>query len=200
MNDRRNFLRTPAAVVFGAAMVSRARAAAVPHPPSTTPPDTAAPPPPPNVPPLEESDRSNPTSLRERMERHRRSPVCASCHSKMDPLGFAMEHFDAIGRWRESDGGAPINATIEWGGATVDSPRAFREALLASGDEFVRTVTEKLLTYAIGRGLDYPDAPTVRAIVRDLKRDDLRWSSLVRAVVASDPFQMRRGPTPEPSV
>jgi len=152
------------------------------------------PPPPPNVPPLAENDRRQPTSLRERMEQHRASPVCASCHARMDPLGFALEHFDAIGRWRETDGGAEIDATITWKGETVDSPRAFREALLASGDEFIRTVTEKLMTYALGRGVDYYDAPTVRRIVRDLARDEYRWSSLVLGIVASDAFQMRRSP------
>ena len=153
------------------------------------------PPPPPNVPPLEESDRSNPTSLRERMEQHRRSPVCASCHRRMDPLGFAMEHFDAIGRWRETDGGAAIDATITLSGATIDSPRTLREALLREGDhEFIRTVTEKLLIYALGRGVAYYDEPTIRQIVRDMGRDDNRWSSLVQAIVASEPFQMRRSP------
>ena len=152
------------------------------------------PPPPPNVPPLAESDRRAPTSLRERMEQHRSNPVCASCHARMDPLGFAMEHFDAIGRWRENDGGADINATITWKGDTIDSPRAFREALLASGDEFMRTVAEKLMIYALGRGVDYYDQPTLRRIVRSLEQDDYRWSSLVLGLVASDSFQMRRAP------
>ena len=155
------------------------------------------PPPPPNVPPLPESDRARPTSLRERMEQHRSSPVCSSCHARMDPLGFAMEHFDAVGRWRDSDGGAAINATIEWNGATIDSPRAFREALLATGHEFVHTVVEKMMIYALGRGLDYYDAPTLRRIVRDLEHDDYRWSSLVLGVVASDQFLMRRAPEAE---
>ena len=109
-------------------------------------------------------------------------------------LGFAMEHFDAIGRWRETDGGAAINATIELDGATIDSLRGFREALLSQGDEFVRTVTDKLLTYALGRGVDYYDAPTVRRLVRQLKQDDYRWSSLVQGIVASEPFQKRRVP------
>ena len=149
------------------------------------------PPPPPNVPPLAENDRRQPTSLRERMEQHRASPVCASCHARMDPLGFAMEHFDAIGRWRERDGGAAINATITWNGDTIDSPRAFREALLASGDEFMRTVTEKLMIYALGRGVDYYDAPVLRGIVRELDRSDGAWSSLILGIVTSDPFQMR---------
>jgi len=149
------------------------------------------PPPPPNVPPLAENDRRQPTSLRERMEQHRASPVCASCHARMDPLGFAMEHFDAIGRWRERDGGAEINATITWNGDTIDSPRAFREALLASGDEFMHTVTERLMTYALGRGVDYYDAPVLRGIVRELDRSDDRWSSLILGIVTSGPFQMR---------
>ena len=153
------------------------------------------PPPPPNVPPLEESDpQGTPTSLRERMEQHRSNPVCASCHAKIDPLGFAMEHFDAIGRWRETDAGAAIDATVDWDGQRVDSPRAFREALLGRGTEFVRTVTEKLLTYALGRGVDYYDAPTVRQLVRDLEKDDYRWSSLVAGIVGSAPFQMRQVP------
>ena len=119
----------------------------------------------------------------------------------MDPLGFAMEHFDAIGRWREDDGGAEINSTIELSGRTIDSPRALREALLAEGDrEFIRTVVEKLLIYALGRGVDYYDAPVIRRITRELEDEDYRWSSLVSAVVASDQFQMRRAPRPEERV
>ena len=159
------------------------------------------PPPPANVPPLEENDRGNPTSLRERMELHRSSPVCASCHRRMDPLGFAMENFDAIGRWREDDGGAEINSTIELSGRTIDSPRAFREALLAEGDnEFIQAVVEKLLIYALGRGVDYYDAPAMRRITRELADDGYRWSSLVSKVVASDQFRMRRAPLPEDGV
>ena len=153
------------------------------------------PPPPPNVPPLAENDRANPTSLRERMEQHRASPVCASCHRRMDPLGFAMENFDAIGRWRETDGGAEINSTITLSGRTIDSPRALREALLVEGhNEFIRTVTEKLLTYALGRGVGHHDAPTIRRIVHDIADDDFRWSALVQAVVESQQFRMRRAP------
>jgi len=154
------------------------------------------PPPPPNVPPLPANDMAKPTSLRERMQQHRANPVCASCHTKMDPLGFSMEHFDAVGRWRETDGGAPIDATITLDESRVDSPQAFREALLGRGDEFVHTVTEKLLTYALGRGVEYYDAPTVRQLVRELARDDYRWSSLVLGIVKSAPFQMRRAASP----
>ena len=151
--------------------------------------------PPPNVPPLEENDPvGEPTSLREKMEQHRGNPVCASCHAMIDPLGFALEHFDAIGQWRETDGGASINATIDWQGQTIDSPRAFREALVGQGTTFVHTVTEKLLTYALGRGLDYRDAPTVRRLIRDLAENDYRWSSLIEGIVGSTPFRMRQAP------
>ena len=147
--------------------------------------------PPPNVPPLPENDgQSAPTSLREKMEQHRSNPVCATCHANLDPLGFALENFDAVGRWRENDGGAPIDASITWNGANIDGPASFRDALLAhSEEEFVRTVAEKLLTFALGRGLTYLDAPTVRTIVRDAARHDYRWSSLVLGIVRSAPFQ-----------
>ena len=149
--------------------------------------------PPPNVPPLEENDPAGePTSLRAKMEQHRGNPVCASCHAMIDPLGFALEHYDAIGRWRETDRGAPINATIDWRGQTIDSPRAFREALLGRGTTFVDTVAEKLLTYALGRGLNHLDAPAVRQIVHDVARDGHRWSSLINGIVTSTPFRMRQ--------
>ena len=157
------------------------------------------PPPPPNVPPLKENDgKSKPTALRERMEQHRANPVCASCHAPMDPLGFALEHFDAIGKWRENDGGAEINSTITWSGATIDSPKAFREALLSRGDEFVRTVTEKLLDLRARprRRL----SPTRRSFVSwsaISAQNDNRWSSLVLGIVKSTPFQMRRAPAPD---
>ncbi len=156
---------------------------------------TPPPAPPPNVPPLEEGDEAGtPTSLREKMEQHRSNPVCASCHTEMDRLGFALEHFDAIGRWRQTDSGAAIDATIEWADRTIDSPRVFRETLANRGRQFVQTVTEKLLTYALGRGVNYYDAPTVRRLVRDLERSDHRWSALLLGIVESVPFQMRRVP------
>jgi cytochrome c5 len=158
----------------------------------------APPPPPPNmVPPLKPNDRAKPTSLRERMEQHRSNAVCASCHARMDPLGFALENFDAIGKWREDDLGAPINSTITLSGKTIDSPAAFREALLDEGDgEFIRTVAEKLLTYALGRGVMYYDAPVVRQLERELARNESRWSALVLGIVGSGPFQMRRTSLP----
>ncbi len=151
------------------------------------------PPPPPNVPPLKENDgKSKPTALRERMEQHRNNPVCASCHSRMDPLGFALEHFDAVGQWRDTDSGAAINASITLHGEEIDSPKAFREALLTQTDEFPHTVAEKLLTYALGRGLDYYDGPAVRELVREMKGAEYKWSSLVLGIVQSRPFTMRR--------
>jgi hypothetical protein len=157
------------------------------------------PPPPPNVPPLKASDRAKPTSLRERMEQHRNNPVCASCHRHMDPLGFAMEHFDAIGKWRDTDFGAAINASIVMSGKPIDTPKAFREALATEGNgAFVRTVVEKLMTYATGRGVGHDDAPIVRQLSRDLARDNYRWSSLIVGVVKSAPFQMRGGSTTAP--
>ena len=156
------------------------------------------PPPPPNVPPLKENDgRSKPTALRERMEQHRTNAVCASCHSRMDPLGFALEHFDAIGQWRENDTGAAINSAITLAGHEIDSPKAFREALLTNTDEFVRTVTEKLFIYALGRGLEYTDAPQVRRIGGDLTGNEHRWSSLILGIVRSPQFQMRTALEPQ---
>ena len=150
------------------------------------------PPPPPNVPPLKENDpRGKPTALRERMEQHRNNAVCASCHAQMDPLGFALEHYDAVGRYRQTDGGARIDSDIEFHGVKVTSPKAFREALLGQGDEVVRTVTEKLLIYALGRGLSYQDAPVVRQLVHSLRDNQYKWSTLIQGIVQSNQFQMR---------
>ena len=126
------------------------------------------------------------------MEQHRSNPVCASCHANLDPLGFAVENFDAIGRWREDDDGAPIDAAITWKDTNIDGPAEFRDALLEqSEDEFVRTVSEKLLIFALGRGLTYHDASTVRQLVSDAARDDYHWSSLIRGIIQSPPFQER---------
>jgi mono/diheme cytochrome c family protein len=150
------------------------------------------PPPPPNVPPLKENDpKSKPAALRERMEQHRNSPVCASCHAQMDPLGFALEHYDAVGRYRQTDGGARIDSDIEFHGAQVTSPKAFRDALLGLGDEVVRTVSEKMTIYALGRGLGYQDAPMVRQLVHSLRDNQYKWSTLIQGIVQSDQFQMR---------
>ena len=156
----------------------------------------AAPPPapPPNVPALDESSKDGkPHSVREMLETHRKNPVCASCHARMDPLGLSLENFDALGQWRTTDAGVPINASgVLLDGTKVDGPAALRRALVAQKEQFVRTVTGKLLTYAIGRGLEHYDAPAIRGIVRAAAADDYRWSSTILALVKSAPFRMRR--------
>ena len=161
---------------------------------------TPPPPPPPDVPALEENDdaAAAPRSVRERLELHRSNPVCASCHRIMDPLGFALENFDGIGRWRTmNDGGTAIDAggTLT-DGTPVDGPATLRNALVARAEDFVTTVTEKLMTYALGRGVEYYDAPAIRRVVREAAADDYRWSGLVAGIVRSTPFQMRRSPSP----
>ncbi len=150
--------------------------------------------PPPNVPALEVSDnQAKPLSVRQMLEMHRKNPVCASCHARMDPLGFSLENFDALGQWRTTDAGKPIDASgVLLDGTKVAGPAALRYALVAQKEQFVRAVTEKLLTYALGRGLEYYDAPTVRGIVRGAAADDYRWSSVILGIIKSAPFQMRR--------
>ncbi len=156
----------------------------------------AAPPPapPPNIPALEETAKDGkPRPVREMLEIHRKNPVCASCHARMDPLGLSLENFDAIGQWRTTDAGMPINASgVLLDGTKVDGPAALRRALVAQKEQFVRTVAGKLLTYAIGRGLEHYDAPAIRGIVRASAADDYRWSSTILALVKSAPFRMRR--------
>jgi mono/diheme cytochrome c family protein len=150
-------------------------------------------PPPPNVPPL--ADTAKPKTMRERMSSHRANPVCASCHRVMDPIGLALENFDATGAWRSKDGEAPIDASDTLAdGTKVDGPVALRQALLREPDRFVATLTEKLMTYGLGRGLDYNDMPAVRAIVRDAAASDYRMSSIIMGIVKSVPFQMRTKP------
>jgi hypothetical protein len=157
---------------------------------------TPPPPPPPNVPPLRETvEGDKPRSMRERIEEHRANPVCANCHKLMDPIGLAMENFDAVGTWRTRDAGEPIDASGELvDGTRLDGVVALRDALLGRPEVFVGTLTEKLLTYALGRGLDHRDMPVVRSIVRESGRNDYRFSSLVLAIVKSLPFQMRMTP------
>ena len=153
------------------------------------------PPPPPNVPPLDAGAAGGEApSMRERMAQHRRNPACAACHQLMDPAGLAMENFDAVGRWRERDEAwRAIDAAGSLpGSAAFDGVAGLRQALLARPDLFVRTLAEKLLTFALGRGVDHADAPAVRQVLREAARDDNRFSSLVLAIVKSTPFQMRR--------
>jgi cytochrome c551/c552 len=152
-----------------------------------------APLPPPNVPPLKENEGAvQPTSLRARMEEHRKNPTCAACHKIMDPIGFSLDNFDLIGTWRGAELGAKIDATGQLvDGTPLDGPASLRNALLSRSDVFVGTATEKLLTYATGRALKYYDMPVVRSIDREAAKSDNRFSALIEGVVKSDPFQMR---------
>ncbi len=154
---------------------------------------TPPPPAPPGVPPLDEKELKG--TLRERMEQHRNNPSCASCHERMDAIGFGFEHFDAIGRYRERDGEEPVEAQGSLSDAEAFADHLELNRLLASSrrGDFLRCLTEKLLTYALGRGLEYYDRPAVERIVRRLEENDLRMSELVRGVVDSVPFQLRRG-------
>jgi mono/diheme cytochrome c family protein len=152
---------------------------------------TPPPQPPPNVPPLNELSGKM-LSMRERMQEHRANAVCANCHRLMDPIGLSLENFDAIGRWRTTDGGAPIDAhDTLYNGASVDGPVSLRNIILSHPDQFVRTMTEMLLTYALGRGIEDYDMPVVRSIVKDAAGKNYKFSSLVLGVVKSAPFQMR---------
>jgi len=165
------------------------------------------PPPPPDVvPPFdEEAGAAKPKSVRERMEQHRRNPACASCHRMIDPAGLALENFDAIGGWRTRDGGtrgAPVDASGQLiDGTQINGVVELRAALLREPEIFVRTMTEKLMTYALGRGLTATDMPAVRTVVRDSARDQYRFSSVILEIVRSVPFQMRtKSPAAEPGV
>ena len=153
------------------------------------------PPPPPNVPDLKETNAAEqPLTMRERMAQHRANPACASCHAQMDPLGFALENFDFVGRWRTRDESFfPIDASGSLpDGTTFDGVVGLRQAVLKRPDQFVSTMTEKLLAYALGRGLEYHDAPAIRTIVRAASRDEYRFSTLILGIVESLPFQMKR--------
>ena len=156
---------------------------------------TPPPLPPPDVPSLEETTgEGRPLSMREAMEQHRGNPVCSSCHRLMDPPGFALEQFDAVGKYRtHNEANAPIDASgILPDGTVFEGAAGLRDALLQRPDLFVTTLTEKLLTYALGRGVEHYDSPAIRAIVRDAERDDSRFSSIILGIVESVPFQMRR--------
>jgi hypothetical protein len=153
--------------------------------------------PPPNVPPLKESATNvhggKQPSMRQQMEMHRAVEPCASCHKIMDPIGFSLENFDAIGRWRTVDGGNPIDAAGQLvDGTKMDGVVGMRTALLHYSPQFVRLITEKLMIYALGRGTEYYDMPLIRSIVRDAAKNNNRFSSLVLGVVKSEPFQMNQ--------
>jgi hypothetical protein len=149
--------------------------------------------PPANVPPLKEnSERTKPLTMREAMEEHRQNAVCASCHKIMDPLGFALENFDAVGLWRTGEAGGPIDASgVFIDGSRLDGVVSLRRALLDRPNVFVGTMTEKLLTYGLGRGLGTDDMPAVRQIVRESAQDNYRFASVITAIVTSTPFEMR---------
>jgi hypothetical protein len=153
-------------------------------------------PPPPNVEGFRENkEGEKPKTVREIMLKHRENPSCNGCHGVMDPLGFAFENFDAIGAWRSRDryAGSDIDASSNLvDGTPISGPIDVRQALLKRPDQFVQTFVENLMTFALGRTIEYYDMPAVRKVVRDAARDDYRFSSIVMAVVKSAPFQMRR--------
>jgi hypothetical protein len=156
--------------------------------------NTPPPPPLPNVPTLEESNKENaPKTVREQLERHRTPVVCASCHRVIDPPGFALENFNSVGQWRtKGDGGTAIDSGgVLADGTKVDGPVALRNAILARPDAFATVLTERLMTYALGRGVEPSDMPVVRSIVRKAALDNYRLGSLVQGIIDSAPFQMR---------
>ncbi|HUG93704.1 MAG TPA: DUF1592 domain-containing protein [Planctomycetaceae bacterium] len=153
---------------------------------------TPPPPPPENVPPLEDNTVSALLPVRERLAEHRANTACASCHELMDPVGFALENFDAVGRWRELEAGKPVDASGGLpDGSEFTGVAGLEQALLARPELFVRTLTEKLLTFALGRGVEHHDAPAIRQIVRDARDADYRFSALIVGIANSTPFQMR---------
>ena len=155
---------------------------------------TAPPPPPADVPDLpERGEGGQPATVRDRMEQHRRNPQCRVCHAPMDPLGLALANYDAVGRWRSAEGGLPIDVTGALpDGSQFAGPGGLRTLLLERREQFARTVTEKLLTYALGRALGPRDRHVVRQIVRDAERSDYRWSAVINGIVSSPLFRMRR--------
>jgi hypothetical protein len=146
------------------------------------------------VPPLKEAaDTGKVLTMRERMAEHRANPACAGCHKVMDPVGFALENFDAVGRWRTAENGTPVDAAGGLpDGSGFTGIAGLQKALLNRPELFVSTTTEKLLTYALGRGVEDYDAPAVRGIIRNSRGNDYKFSSIVLGIVNSTPFQMRR--------
>jgi uncharacterized protein DUF1585/uncharacterized protein DUF1588 len=157
--------------------------------------NTPPPPPPPDVPLLPNDGHPDSGTLRKQMEQHRANPACASCHAQMDPLGFGLENFDAIGQWRDLDGTDKVDPSGTLSTGETFAGAVELEKILASErqDEFLDCVTEKMLTYALGRGVEPYDQPAVQKIIAGMKKNDLKFSSLVMEIVNSLPFQMRRG-------
>jgi hypothetical protein len=157
------------------------------------------PPPPPSVPALDDTKVGQSASLRQQMEAHRQSAVCASCHAKMDPLGFGLENLNAIGAWRDVDGKFPVDASGSLpGGRSFNGPKELKALMMRDRDAFVAGLTEKLLTYALGRGLERFDRPALQSIEASLPAHDYRFSQLVIGVVNSLPFEMKRVREPNP--
>jgi hypothetical protein len=155
---------------------------------------TPPPPPPPNVPPLEGKKEAKLATLRQQLEQHRANPDCTGCHARMDPIGFGFENFNAIGRFRDKDGDLPIDAAGELpGGQKFNGPDELKIILKNKKELFSRNLTEKMLIYAAGRGLDFYDRRSVDGILAELQKNDNRFHSLITAIVQSDPFRMRRG-------
>ena len=149
--------------------------------------------PPPNVPALETSSDGKQLTMRDAMAMHRENPACRVCHAAMDPIGFSLENYDAVGKWRNVFADQPIDASgLLPDGNTFDGPDGLRDLLLSRPDDFVGTITEKLMRFALGRSLEYYDMPAIRKIVRDAAESDYRWSAIILGVVESVPFQMRR--------
>ena len=154
-------------------------------------------PPPPDIPALSERrEEVGGLTMRQRMQEHQVNPACASCHAGMDPIGFALENFDAVGQWRNTEGGATIDASGTLpDGTQFEGPAGLRKVLLSRPEQFVQTATEKLFTYALGRELEYDDSPALRKILREAAPGGYRWSSLILGIIKSTPFQMRRSPS-----
>jgi hypothetical protein len=167
-------------VIRGAWVMENLMGAPVPRPPPGVEAD------------LKADESAKPSTVRERLERHRTNPSCAMCHQIMDPIGFSLENFDLVGRWRDHEGASLIDTrgTLV-DGTSISSPQALRSALLQRKDAFLTAFTEKLLTYALGRRIEYFDQPAIRAIVRNADRQGDRFSAFVLGIVASEPFQFK---------
>jgi hypothetical protein len=153
---------------------------------------TPPPPPPPNVPELEKGQLTG--TLRQRMEQHRKNPACASCHARMDPLGFGLENYDATGGWRTNDGKFAVDSSgVLPGNVKFNGPSQLKTILMTKKGQFVHTLTEKLMTFALGRGLEYFDRCAVDTIAKNAATNGYKFSTLVKGIVLSDPFRKRRG-------
>ncbi|MFN7926338.1 MAG: DUF1588 domain-containing protein [Blastocatellia bacterium] len=156
--------------------------------------NTPPPTPPPDVPALDESKIGSSLTVRQQLEEHRKNPICAACHTKLDPLGFGLEKYNAIGVWREKDGKLPIDDLgVLPDGRKFNGPEELKAILRAERNSFAQGLTEKLLTYGLGRGMERYDKPTIKTIAERVAGSDYRFSSLVQEIVTSLPFQMRRG-------